>query len=82
MTWGHLFSERKQPKDESDSCGYPQEPGECRYWKEEVCWKSSVLSVFQVRGLRRLGPSSLGMEEMGQLGVKFMQNSRLHFVER
>lgn len=81
MTWGHLFAGRKQPRDESDSCGYPQEPGECRYWKE-VCRKSSVLTVLQVRGLRRLVPSSLGMEEIEQLGVKFMQNSRLHYVER
>lgn len=73
MTWGHLFAGRKHPKDESDSCGYPQEPGECRYWKEEVCRKSSVLTVLQVRGLRRLVLRSLEMEEMGQLGIKFMQ---------
>lgn len=40
-----------------------------------------MLTVLQVRGLKRLVPSSLGLEEVGQ-GVKFMQNSRLHSVVR
>lgn len=71
MTWGLFLAGRKQSKDESDSRGYPQEPGECMYWKKEVCWKSSLFIVLQVGGSAGLVPSSSGMEEMWWLGVTF-----------
>lgn len=77
---GAFSAGRKQPKDESDSCGYPQKPGECRCQggrglSEEFC----VTSVINW-GAQRV-PSSSGLGEMGPLVMNFYIELQIAFCE-
>lgn len=78
---GTFSAGRKQPKDESDSRGYPKKPGEYGYWAEQVCHKSSVLHSIASWGAERVRNGGNGVGVGGWV-LNPMQNGILRSVER
>lgn len=73
VTWESFFAGRKQPKDESDSRGYPQEPGECRYWVE-ACGKSLCAQYYKLGG-----PATQDWRKWGSWVLEFYAQWQIAF---